>query len=242
MKKMIIPITIVSLMLTSCSSAQLQQAASQLPQILEGSGVGQTQIAAGLKEALQQGIDKQVVNLTKTDGFYNNSLVRIGLPSELQKVEKTLRDVGLGSLADEGIKSLNKAASNAVKEATPIFVDAITGMSISDATNILMGNKNAATQYLQKSTKTSLYSKFNPVIKSSFTKVGADKVWSNIITKYNAIPMVKKINPDLTDYVTQQALTGVYTMIEKEEANIRTNVSARSTNLLKSVFAMQDKK
>lgn len=239
---MIIPIAVVSLALSGCTSAQLQQAASQLPQILETSGLGQTQIAAGLKEALQQGIDKQVVNLTKTDGFYNNSLVRIGLPSELQKVEKTLRDVGLGSLADEGIKSLNKAASNAVKEATPIFVDAITKMTISDATNILMGNKNAATQYLQKSTKTSLYTKFNPVIKLSFTKVGADKIWSNIITKYNAIPTVKKINPDLTDYVTQQALTGVYTMIEKEEANIRTNVSARSTNLLKSVFAMQDKK
>jgi len=237
---MIIPITIVSLMLSNCVG--LKQAVSQLPQILDNTGLGQPQIASGLKEALQQGIDKQVVNLTKTDGFYNNSLVRIGLPSELQKVEKTLRDVGLGSLADEGIKSLNTAASNAVKEATPIFVDAITGMTISDATNILMGNRNAATQYLEKSTKTSLYTKFNPVIKSSFTKVGADKVWSNIITKYNAIPLVKKINPDLTDYVTQQALTGVFTMIEKEEANIRTNISARSTNVLKTVFAMQDKK
>lgn len=242
MKKMIIPIAIVSLMLSSCTSAQLQQAASQLPQILESSNLGQTQIASGLKEALQQGIDKQVMNLTKTDGFYNNSLVKIGLPSELQKVEKTLRDVGLGSLADEGIKALNKAASSAVKEATPIFVDAITNMTISDATNILMGDRNAATQYLMKSTQASLYQKFNPVIKSSFSKVGADKVWSNLITKYNALPLVQKVNPDLTDYVTQEALTGVYTMIEKEEANIRTNVSARSTNLLKSVFAMQDKK
>ena len=240
MKKFIIPIATVALMLTNCTG--LQQVANSLPEILENTTLGQTQIAAGLKEALQKGIDKQVVNLTKTDGFYNNSLVRIGLPSELQKVEKTLRDVGLGSLADEGIKALNKAASNAVKEATPIFVDAVTNMTISDATTILMGNKNAATQYLQRSTKTSLYKKFNPVIKSSFTKVGADKVWSNIITKYNAIPMVKKVNPDLTDYVTEEALTGVYTMIEKEEANIRTNVSARTTNLLKTVFAMQDKK
>ncbi|MBS7320528.1 MAG: DUF4197 domain-containing protein, partial [Myroides sp.] len=174
--------------------------------------------------------------------FYNNSLVKIGLPSELQKIEKTLRDVGLGSLADEGIKALNTAASSAVKEATPIFVDAITSMTISDATTILMGNRDAATQYLKKSTQTSLYNKFNPVIKSSFTKVGADKVWSNIISKYNAIPLVQKVNPDLTDYVTQEALKGVYTMIEKEEVNIRTNVSVRSSNLLKSVFAMQDKK
>ncbi len=240
MKKFIIPIALISFGLTNCTG--LQQVADSLPGILENTSLGQTQIAAGLKEALQQGVDKQVVNLTKTNGFYNNSLVKIGLPSELQKVEKALRDVGLGSLADEGIKVLNTAASNAVKEATPIFVDAITSMTISDATNILMGNKDAATQYLMKSTKASLYKKFNPVIKSSFTKVGADKVWSNIITKYNALPLVKDVNPDLTDYVTQEALNGVYTMIEKEEANIRTNVSARSTNLLKSVFALQDKK
>ncbi|MDO5637203.1 MAG: DUF4197 domain-containing protein [Myroides sp.] len=240
MKKFIIPIALISFGLTNCNG--LQQVANSLPGIMETSGIGQTQIAAGLKEALQQGIDKQVVNLTKTNGFYNNSLVKIGLPSELQKIEKTLRDVGLGSLADEGIKALNTAASTAVKEATPIFVDAITSMTISDATTILMGNRDAATQYLKKSTQTSLYNKFNPVIKSSFTKVGADKVWSNIISKYNAIPLVQKVNPDLTDYVTQEALKGVYTMIEKEEVNIRTNVSARSSNLLKSVFAMQDKK
>lgn len=240
MKKFIIPIALISFGLTNCNG--LQQVANSLPGIMETSGIGQTQIAAGLKEALQQGIDKQVVNLTKTNGFYNNSLVKIGLPSELQKIEKTLRDVGLGSLADEGIKALNTAASSAVKEATPIFVDAITSMTISDATTILMGNRDAATQYLKKSTQTSLYNKFNPVIKSSFTKVGADKVWSNIISKYNAIPLVQKVNPDLTDYVTQEALKGVYTMIEKEEVNIRTNVSARSSNLLKSVFAMQDKK
>lgn len=240
MKKFIIPIALISFGLTNCNG--LQQVANSLPGIMETSGIGQTQIAAGLKEALQQGIDKQVVNLTKTNGFYSNSLVKIGLPSELQKIEKTLRDVGLGSLADEGIKALNTAASTAVKEATPIFVDAITSMTISDATTILMGNRDAATQYLKKSTQTSLYNKFNPVIKSSFTKVGADKVWSNIISKYNAIPLVQKVNPDLTDYVTQEALKGVYTMIEKEEVNIRTNVSARSSNLLKSVFAMQDKK
>lgn len=240
MKKFIIPIALISFGLTNCNG--LQQVANSLPGIMETSGIGQTQIAAGLKEALQQGIDKQVVNLTKTNGFYNNSLVKISLPSELQKIEKTLRDVGLGSLADEGIKALNTAASTAVKEATPIFVDAITSMTISDATTILMGNRDAATQYLKKSTQTSLYNKFNPVIKSSFTKVGADKVWSNIISKYNAIPLVQKVNPDLTDYVTQEALKGVYTMIEKEEVNIRTNVSARSSNLLKSVFAMQDKK
>lgn len=242
MKKMIVPIAAISFALTSLPACTgLQEVANQIGQV-SGGNFGQAQIASALKEALQQGIDKQVVKLTKTDGFLGNSLVKIGMPAELQKVEKGLRAAGLGSLADEGIKALNRAAESAVKEATPIFVDAITSMTISDATNILMGNKNAATQYLQKSTSKSLYGKFNPVIKSSFSKVGADKIWSNLITKYNTLPLVQKVNPDLTDYVTNQALEGVFTMIEKEELNIRQNTSARSTNLLKSVFALQDKK
>ncbi len=243
MKKIIIPVAVVSLALTvlpSCTG--LQEVANQIGQVSSGGNIGQNQIASALKQALQQGVDKQVVKLTKTNGFLGNSLVKIGMPKELQKVEKGLRAAGLGSLADEGIKALNRAAENAVKEATPIFVDAITSMTIGDATNILMGNQNAATQYLERTTSKSLYGKFNPVIKNSFSKVGADKIWTDLITKYNSIPLVQKVNPDLTDYVTQQALSGVFTMIEKEELNIRQNVSARSTNLLKSVFAMQDKK
>ncbi len=243
MRKIIIPVAIVSFTLTALPACTgLQEVANQIGQASTGGTIGQTQIASALKEALQQGVDKQVVKLTKTDGFLGNSLVKIGMPEELRKVETGLRAAGLGSLADEGIRALNRAAENAVKEATPIFVDAITSMSISDATNILMGNKNAATQYLERTTSKPLYGKFNPVIKSSFSKVGADKIWTNLISKYNTLPLVQKVNPDLTDYVTEKALEGVFTMIEKEELNIRQNVSARSTNLLKSVFAMQDKK
>ena len=243
MKKLILPILSV-FFLSSC--AELQQATKQLNEIQnqgnQGGGIGQTQIANALKEALELGVSKQVVNLTKTNGFYNNSLVKIPVPQELQKVEKALRAAGLGSLADEGVKAMNNAASLAVKEATPIFVDAIKNMTITDAKNILMGGNNSATQYLQKSTTKSLYGKFNPIIKSSFNKVGADKVWKEIITTYNTLPMVQKVNPDLTDYVTNEALDGVFTMIGKEEVDIRTNINARSTNLLKSVFALQDKK
>ncbi len=240
MNKKIIILSLVGVFsLTSCN--ELQQIANQLPQIATQGGLGQRQISAGLKEALKQGVDKEVFKLTQTNGFYNNPAVKILLPSELQNVEKVLRSAGLGSLADEGVKALNKAAEHAVKEATPVFVNAITSMSIQDATNILMGNKNAATLYLQKSTSNELYQKFNPIIKNSFTKVGADKVWSNLINKYNSIPLVNKVNPDITDYVTQQALEGVFKMIEKEELNIRTNISARTTPLLQSVFSMQDK-
>ncbi|WP_209404415.1 DUF4197 domain-containing protein [Pseudozobellia sp. WGM2] len=231
-----IALCFVVFQLISCN--ELQQVVNQLPQ--GETGIGTAQIAQGLREALDKGIDKQVSKLTQEDGFLKNELVKIALPEELQKVDKTLRDIGLGNLADEGVKILNRAAEDAVGEATPIFVNAVKGITFDDAKSILLGNDNAATQYLTSATKTELYGKFSPVIKNSFEKVGADKIWSNLINKYNSIPLTKKVNPDLTDYVTQEALNGVYTMIAIEEKEIRTNVSARSSDLLKKVFRLQD--
>ena len=151
-----------------------------------GIGNGTVDIAGGLKEALQNGVSKQVTKLTATDGFYKNELVKIVLPEELQKVDRTLRKMGMSKLANDGIKSLNRAAEDAVKESTPIFVNAITSMSFSDAKSILMGNEVAATDYLKGSTSSALYVKFSPVIQKSLGKVGADKIWSTIIKKYNA--------------------------------------------------------
>lgn len=220
--------------LTAC--AELQQVVNQFPQ----GTLGNDEIASGLRQALDFGIDKQVSKLTQADGFFKNEMVKILLPDELKKVDKTLRDVGLGNLADEGLKVLNRAAEDAVKEATPIFVEAVKGITFADAKNILLGSDNAATQYLTSKTETSLYAKFNPVIKNSFNKVGADKIWSNLITRYNALPLTADVNPDLTDYVTKEALEGVYTMIAVEEKAIRTNFSSRTTDLLKKVFALQD--
>ncbi|MGV9004333.1 DUF4197 domain-containing protein [Flavobacterium sp.] len=224
---------------TLMSCAELQQVANQFPELNQNGGLD---INAGLKEALNNGISKQVSKLTATDGFFKNEMVKILLPEELQKVDKALRSVGMSSLADEGLKVLNRAAEDAVKEATPIFVDAVRNMSFTDAKNILMGNNKAATTYLQNATTTALYAKFNPVIKNSYSKVGADKVWSNIITKYNALPLTKDVNPDLTDYTTNKAMEGVFKMIAVEEVNIRTNLNARTSDLLKKVFAMQDRK
>ena len=201
---------------------------------------GNLDIASGLKEALQKGIKEQVIKLTAVDGFYQNQAVKILFPEELQKVDKTLRSIGMSSLADEGIKVLNRAAEDAVKEATPIFVNAITSMKIADAKNILLGADNSATTYLQTSTSTALYSKFSPVIQQSLEKVGADKIWANIIAKYNKVPLVTKVNPDLNDYVTNKAMEGVFTMIAVEEKDIRTNIGARTSPLLKKVFALQD--
>jgi len=226
---------VVIFSLTAC--AELQQVMDQLPQ---GGGLSQAEIASGLRQALNFGIDKQVSKLTKKDGFFKNNLVKILWPEDIQKVDHTLRSIGLSSLADEGLKMLNRAAEDAVKEATPIFVNAVKEITFTDAKNILLGADNAATQYLTNKTETALYAKFHPVINKSFSKVGADKIWNNLITKYNNLPLTNDVNPDLTDYVTDEALKGVYTMIAVEEKNIRTKLSSRTTDLLKRVFALQD--
>jgi len=233
-KKLVLLVCIFNL--TAC--AELQSVVDQLPQ---GGGVlSNADIGAGLRQALDQGIEQQVTKLTQTDGFYKNELVKILLPKELQKVDKALRDIGLSSLADEGLKALNRAAEDAVGEATPIFINAVKGITFTDAKNILLGSDDAATQYLTSRTQTELYNKFQPVINNSFAKVGADQIWSNLITKYNAIPFTNNVNPDLTDYVTGEALKGVYTMIAVEEKDIRTKISSRGTDLLRKVFALQD--
>ncbi len=226
---------IIVIILSSC--AELQDVINQMPQ---GGEITQAEIASGLRGALNQGIEKQVSKLTKVDGFYRNELVKILLPDELQKVDNTLRDIGLGSLADEGLKVLNRAAEDAVKEATPIFIDAVKEITFTDAKTILLGNDDSATKYLTGKTQTALYEKFHPVIQNSFIKLGADQIWENLINKYNTIPFTRDVNPDLTNYVTNEALKGIYTMIAIEEKEIRTKLSSRTTDLLRKVFALQD--
>jgi hypothetical protein len=233
MKRKILALIII-FQLSSC--AELNQVVGSLPQQVLTNG----QIGGGLKQALQSGITNQVSLLTKTDGFFKNELVKILLPQELQKVDRTLRRFGLSNIADEGLKVLNRAAEDAVREATPIFVDAIKGLTFTDAKNILLGDKEAATSYLKQRTTAALYAKFNPIIKQSFKKVGADQIWSNLIQKYNAFPLTNDVNPDLTDYVTNQALEGIFKMVSKEELKIRTNINSRTTDLLRRVFALQD--
>lgn len=225
---------VVIFQLTAC--AELQQVVNQLP----NQGITNEQIASGLKEALNNGITNQVTKLAVEDGFFKNDLTRILLPEELQKVDNTLRKIGLSKLADEGLKVLNRAAEDAVGEAIPIFVNAINEMTFTDAKNILLGDKNAATQYLETATSEALYQKFSPIINNSFKKVGADVIWVNLITKYNNLLLTNDVNPDLTDYVTGEALKGVYEMVEVEEKEIRTKFSSRTTDLLRKIFALQD--
>lgn len=196
-------------------------------------------ISNGLKQALELGISQGVDLLSQKDGYYGSSLAKILFPGPLQKVDKTLRSIGLGSLADEGVKLLNRAAEDAVTQAKPIFINAVKNLSFSDATAILTGGKNAATEYLKNTTTQSLVQAFSPKIEASLSKVGADQVWNNIITKYNSIPLVTKVEPNLTSYVTEKAIDGLFLQIAQKEEDIRTNISSRTTPLLQKVFAKQ---
>lgn len=192
-------------------------------------------IASGLKEALEQGVTKGTKQLSSLDGYFGNEAIKILMPPEAKKVEDNLRKLGLGKQVDEAITSMNRAAEDAAKSAAPIFVKAIKGMSFQDAMNILKGPENAATEYLKNTTTKSLTEAFRPVIDSSLIKVDATKYWNTVFSTYNRVAF-KKINPDLTEYVTERALSGLFYKIAEEEVSIRKNPAARTTELLKKVF------
>jgi hypothetical protein len=201
-----------------------------------GSGLSNGDITAGLKEALSVGAKNASNQLANKDGFFRNAAIKILLPQEVQVVESQLRKMGLGSIVDDAILKLNRAAEDASKKAAPIFVNAITSMSIVDGINILKGSNNAATQYLQRTTTAGLTSAFRPTIQNSLNKVGAVTAWNKVFTTYNKIPLVRKINPDLTGYVTEKALFGLFQTIAQEELKIRTDPAAQISNILKKVF------
>lgn len=240
MKKYVLLLLIVPFIGNAQLKGLIDKAKSTVQSKTGTTSLSNADISNGLKEALKKGVSEQVTKLTAVDGFYKNEAVKILLPAELQKVDTKLRQMGMGNLAEEGIKVLNRAAEEAVKEGTPIFVNAITSMTLTDAKKILMGADNSATTYLEGATSAPLYAKFNPVVQSSLSKVGADKVWAGIIKKYNSLPLVTKVNPDLNDYVTKKTMDGVFKMIAVEEKNIRNNLASRTSDLLKKVFALQD--
>ncbi|MDH0658159.1 MAG: DUF4197 domain-containing protein [Empedobacter falsenii] len=204
-------------------------------------GLSNATVASGLKEALSLGLTDGIKSLGQKNGFYNNSVAKILMPEELQNVEKTLRSLGMGSLADKGIKLLNSAAEDAVSEAAPIFVNAVTSMTITDAKDILVGGNNSATNYLKLKTTSDLTKAFQPKVEASLGKVGADKVWNNLITKYNTLTG-NQIDPNLNAYVTQQTINGVFNMVAEKEEGIRGNKALRTTSLLQQVFGAQDSK
>lgn len=192
-------------------------------------------IAGGLKEALTIGAKNAANKLSLTDGFFKNAAIKILLPPEAQKVERTLRSLGMGSIVDKAILSMNRAAEDAAKQAAPIFINAITSITIQDGINILRGGNNAATNYLKGKTTAALTAAFSPVIQKSLNKVGAPDIWRNVFSTYNKFSP-SKVNPDLTGYVTERALNGMFVSIGEEEAKIRTNPAAQVTGLLQKVF------
>jgi len=206
-----------------------------------GSNPSTLEIASGIKQALEIGTSRGADLLSAKDGFLGNMAVKILFPPEAQKVEKTLRSLGMGKLADNVILGLNRAAEDAAKEAKPIFLSAIKQMTITDATNILLGSKDAATNYFKRVTTAQLMEKFKPVITTSLAKVGATRYWADAAGQYNKVPLVKPVNADLSDYVAQKAIDGMFIQVAQEELKIRDNLGSRSTSLLQKVFGYADK-
>ena len=229
---------LLSLFMISCDPKDLQK-------VLDGMSnvpLSNADIASGLKEALDKGVDQSVKTLSATDGYYA-SMYKILLPEEAAKIIDKLKFIpGFTNLEEEAIKRINKAAEDAATKAGPIFLGAIKQMTFDDVMGILMGNKNAATQYLHNKTYNNLYAEFNPVMVNSLNKFGALDLWKDAITKYNSLPFITRINPDLADHVTSKALVGLFSLVEKKELGIRTDISQRTSNLLQKVFAKQDNK
>jgi hypothetical protein len=194
------------------------------------------EIVKGLKEALTQGTSKSTEQVSKVDGFLKDAAIKVLIPPDARKAEVKLRELGLGSLADKVIVSINRASEDAAIKAKPIFINAITSMSIQDAMGILKGPNTAATDYLKRTTTNQLTAAFQPSIKQSLDKVNATKYWADFMNTYNRLPLVQKINPDLASFVTQKAMEGIFLKISEEEKNIRQNPIARTTDILKRVF------
>lgn len=201
-----------------------------------GKGLSNDKIVQGLKEALTVGSNNAGASASKLDGFYKNNLIKIPFPKEAKDVEKTVRQMGMGSQADKFIESMNRAAEDAAKKAAPIFVNAVTHMSINDGLTILQGGDNAATNFLKNGTQTQLKSEFSPIVKQSLAKVEVTKYWKDVAKTYNKVPFVKHVNPNLEEYVTQKAIDGLFILVAEEETKIRKDPAAQVTNLLQQVF------
>lgn len=224
---------VISISMGSCT--QLQQVAEAAG--ASGTGISNTEAASGIREALSQGIGKAVVQLNTTDGFFKNAFYKIFLPPDAKKIENTLRDVGLGSMVDKAILQINRGAEDAAGYAKPIFINAIKSMTLSDAIGLVRNGDTSATHFFRVKTTQQLIDAFTPVIQSSLNKVEATKYYGDMVTRYNNFPTTfKKLNPDLTGYVTFRATEALFSMISKEEINIRTNFAARTSDILRKVF------
>lgn len=228
---------IIILIMGACTTAQINQTLGDLNKSIGGEQPLTTaEVGEGLKEALIKGISTGSDQASQLDGYFKNQLIKIPFPPDVKKVEDKLRQIGLGGEVDKFVMALNRGAEDAAKEAKPIFINAIRQMTIQDAWAILRGEEDAATQYLKRTTSAQLYEKFAPVIGNSLDKVNATKYYGDIVSAYNKVPFVEKVNPDLNDYATTKAMDGLFLLIAGEEKKIREDPIARTTDLLKRVF------
>lgn len=230
---------LVMVSVSSCGAQfKLPKTIEDAGKVLSGSSAKPTdqEVISGLKEALTLGSRNAAALASKVDGYYKNPAIFIPFPPEAKAVEEKVRSLGMDRQVDDFVKTLNRAAEEAAKEAAPIFLDAVKQMTIQDGWSILRGDDRAATAYLQNKTATPLYDKFKPVVTRAIEKVQVTKYWNPIITAYNKIPFVQKMNPDLEDYTTRKAIEGLFYLVGKEEEKIRKDPGARVTELLKKVF------
>lgn len=230
MLKRLLALLLIATSISSCG--ELGNLGGTIP-----TSITEAEAAQGIREALDQGVGRGIGLLNKTDGFFGNAAYKLFLPAEAQRIESTLRQLGMGSMVDRAILQINRAAEDAVGYARPIFLDAIREMTIADAINIIKGPKDAATQYFRQRTTEKLTAAFSPVIKSSLEKFSATKYYGEVISTYNNFPTtLNKLNPDLPSYVVGKAVDALFDQVAMEEANIRANPGARTTEILKKVF------
>lgn len=213
--------------------------AGQVINNTSGGSLTNDEIIRGLKEALTVGISNGSSQASALDGYFKNNLIKLAFPPDVQRVEARLRQLGLGSEVDKFVLSLNRAAEDAAKKSKPIFVKAITSMSIQDGLSILKGDSTAATKYLQRTTNQELYNQFLPVVDSTLQLNNTTKYYADLVNTYNKIPLVQKVNPDLKQYATQKAIDGLFVLIAQEERKIRKDPVARVSEILKKVFGQR---
>jgi hypothetical protein len=201
-----------------------------------GQGLSNDKIVSGLKEALTRGSNTSAEKASRVDGFYRNPAIKIPFPKEAREMENTLKQIGMSKQVDTFVKTLNRAAEDAAKKAAPIFIKAITSMTLTDGLGILRGGNTSATDYLSRTTTSGLRSEFRPVVSASLKKVEITRHWTPLVKSYNKIPMVKKMNPDLEDYVTTKAIEGLFKLVAEEEAKIRKDPVGTGSALLQEVF------
>ena len=198
------------------------------------------EVTQALKDALSRGVTRGVAVASASDGYFGNPQLKIELPEEAQRMETTLRKLGFGAEVDKAVLRINRAAEEAASRARPIFIKAITEMTIYGAFDILNGDQDAATRYLRSSTYDELYDQFRPVIAEALEETAATRYYDDIVTRYNALPFTSNLDPDLAGHVTEGAIDGLFVLIAEEEARIRSNPAARTTRLLQRVFGSLD--